>query len=148
MSDYKKTLLQPPRSYEELNKNRPTKKRNFNYGMKEEPILPSTSKPISSNYSSYRPKNEFSFEKKERAGEAPQAKETEVKELDIKSKYDSSPAEKKKKEDGYHSPSKRHDIDQRLNNISSINDKITGLLNVTRNKKDNWSHYNSPIKEK
>ena len=53
MSDYKKTLIQPPKSYEELNKNRPTRKRTFTYSMQED--QPYTTNPVSSN--AYKPKN-------------------------------------------------------------------------------------------
>ena len=68
--------------------------------------------------------------------------------MEAKNKYNISPQEKKR--ESIDSPSKKHDIDLRLNNISSINDKITGLLNVTRSKKpeDRPNQQGSPIKEK
>ena len=154
MNDYKKSIIQPPKSYEELNKNRPTKKRNFTYSMQDDQP-PAPAKPTPSY--AYHSKNDFSFEHKEsKAVETPKPREREVKELELRSKYDYLPEEKKAspkkekvKDELYNSPSKRHDIDQRLNNISSINDKISGLLNVTRNKKQEERSLNSsPLKEK
>lgn len=31
MAEYRKLTFQPPKSYDELNKNRPTKRKNYNY---------------------------------------------------------------------------------------------------------------------
>lgn len=134
MSEYRKTILQPPKSYDQLNKNRPTKRKIYNYSQSEsqpEPMPKPSSRPTATNCS-WKYNKQFSFE---HSDSPPKTKETH-RELDIKSKYNSSPqGYKKRQPEPYQSPSKKYDIDQRLNNISSINDKITGLLNFTRSKK-------------
>jgi hypothetical protein len=124
MNEYRRIPYQAPQSYEELNRNRPTKKRNYHYSAYEEPVR----LPVTNNSPK---KKEYHYEDKESPIDKslffskewePQVKKSPKR---IQPKEISPQA----------SPSSKYDIGLRLTNISSINDKITDLLNVPRPKR-------------